>query len=175
MFGGRSCQCRQTGGRSSCSQSHRTLTHAHIHRVAIGGRYIQRRHSRSLNSATSYRDRRTRFPAPPTSRPPSLPTRHTISPAAPTSSAAALVAPLPIISLRRAFALGGCCLFVEPGGCGTQRRLPCSHQVFPAPSPPMADSISLPPVLIVRGQPRLNNGSIVTAYAHPFPTPAASP
>src|SRR6266850_1646847 len=123
MFGGRSCQCRQTGGRSSCSQSHRTLTHAHIHRVAIGGRYIQRRHSRSLNSATSYRDRRTRFPAPPTSRPPSLPTRHTISPAAPTSSAAALVAPL----------------------------------------------------LIVRGQPRLNNGSIVTAYAHPFPTPAASP
>src|SRR6267142_4861619 len=86
MFGGRSCQCRQTGGRSSCSQSHRTLTHAHIHRVAIGGRYIQRRHSRSLNSATSYRDRQTRFPVPPTSRPPSLPTRHTISPTAPTST-----------------------------------------------------------------------------------------
>src|SRR6267142_2220678 len=95
MFVGRSCQRRQTRGRSSCSQSHRTLTHAHIHRVAIGGRYIQRRHSRSRNSATSYRDRRTRFPAPPTSRPPSLPTRHTISPAAPTSSAANLEDSIP--------------------------------------------------------------------------------
>src|SRR6267142_4033260 len=73
MFGGHSCQCHQTQGRSSCSQSYRTLTHAHIHCVAIGGRYIQHRHSRSLNSVTSYRDQQTQFPAPPTSRPPSLP------------------------------------------------------------------------------------------------------
>jgi len=39
----------------------------------------------------------------------------------------------------------------------------------------MANSISLPPVLIVCGQPWLNDSSIVTAYTHLFPTPGRFP
>src|SRR6266850_1350429 len=72
MFGGRSCQRRQTWGRIPCSQSHRTLTQAHIHRVTIGECYIQRRHSlskfsdlvlRSADAIPSAANLKATFPA----------------------------------------------------------------------------------------------------------------